>query len=98
MTNLGALLQQALAAQQTAQQPAEAPAQEAPADAEAEESPKGGLCADCWNALTFKDSEGRQLARCGKDLWVKTSFSYDELNNNKIRRWYASCPEYDDSE
>jgi hypothetical protein len=98
MTNLGALLQQALAAQQTAQQPAEAPAEEAPEAAEAEGSRKSGLCADCWNALTFKDGEGRQLARCGKDLWVKTSFSYDDLNNNKIRRWYVSCPEYDDSE
>jgi hypothetical protein len=98
MTNLGALLQQALAAQQTAQQPAEAPAEEAAAEAEEEERRESGLCADCWNALTFKDSEGRQLARCGKDLWVKTSYSYDELNNNKIRRWYADCPEYDDSE
>jgi hypothetical protein len=98
MTNLGALLQQALAAQQTAQQTAEAP-EEAAATEEAEETGRGlKPCADCWNALTFKDATGRQLARCAKDLWVKPSVTYEELNNHKVRRWYVDCPEYDDSE
>ena len=56
------------------------------------------LCANCWNAITFKDDRGRHMARCAKDLWVKPAFSVDELNNNKIRRWFGDCPEYDDSE
>ncbi|MGH2370889.1 MAG: hypothetical protein ACRDI2_22150, partial [Chloroflexota bacterium] len=56
------------------------------------------FCADCWNALTFKDADGRQLARCAKDLWVKPAYTYEELNSHKVRRWYADCPAYDDSE
>ena len=98
MTNLGALLQQALAAQQTAQQPAEAPAQEAPADAEAEESPRDGLCADCWNALTFKDNERTAAGPLWQGPVGQDLIQLRQLNNNKIRRWYVSCPEYDDSE
>jgi hypothetical protein len=100
MTNLGALLQQAMAAQQTTQQTAEAPEREPEAEAEAEVVVPLGVkpCADCWNALTFKDGDGRQMARCAKDLWVKASVTVEELNGHRVRRWYADCPEYDDSE
>ena len=100
MTNLGALLQQAMAAQQTTQQTAEAPEREPEAEAEAEAVVPLGVkpCADCWNALTFKDAGGRQMARCAKDLWVKASVTVEELNGHRVRRWYADCPEYDDSE
>ncbi len=94
-TNLGLLLQQALARQQTAEAP---PQEQAPEAEEAEQARGTKLCADCWNALTYKDEQGRQMARCAKDLWVKPAFTYDELNSNKVRRWYADCPEYDDSE
>jgi hypothetical protein len=93
-TNLGLLLQQALAAQQTAEAAeAEKPAEEPEAPAR-----ETNACADCWNALTFKDAEGRQMARCAKDLWVKPFVTYEELNNHKVRRWFITCPEYDDSE
>lgn len=93
-TNLGLLLQRALAAQQTT----EAPEQEQPV-LPAEEPGKGTkLCADCWNALTFKDDAGRQMARCALDLWVKPAYSYEDLNNHRVRRWHADCPAYDDSE
>jgi len=93
-TNLGLLLQRALQqqAQQTTQ-PVEAEALE-----EAIEDRETKLCANCWNALTFKDDGGRMMARCGKDLWVRVSYSVEDLNANRVRRWYADCPEYDDSE
>ena len=95
-TDLGLLLQRALA-QQTAEAPA--PEQEPAAEAGAAEAARETkLCANCWNALTFKDERGRHMARCAKDLWVRPAFTYDELNSNKVRRWYADCPEYDDSE
>ena len=86
MTNLGALLQQALAAQQTTQQPVEVPMEGTT------------HCADCWNALTFKDEGGRQMARCSRDLWVKASVTLEQLNAHKVKRWYVECPAYDDSE
>jgi hypothetical protein len=38
------------------------------------------------------------MARCAKDLWVRHSFTLEDLNANRVRRWYANCPEYDDSE
>ncbi len=95
-TNLGLLLQRAL---QQAQQRAEPEEASAAAEAEpAREQRELQLCANCWNAQTFKDASGRLMARCAKDLWVKPVFTYEELNSNKIRRWYASCPEYDDSD
>jgi hypothetical protein len=87
-------LQRALEAQQSAQ----AAAPEEPAVAEEAQSAGTKLCANCWNALTFKDESGRQMARCAKNLWVKPAFTYEELNSHKVRRWYADCPEYDDSE
>lgn len=90
------LLQRAMAqAQQTAQ---EAPAAEAEEAAEAVAQRESKLCADCWNALTFKDDRGRMMARCQQDLWVKPAYTVDELNANKVRRWYGDCPAYDDSE
>jgi hypothetical protein len=99
MTNLGALLQQALAAQQTTQQPAEAPPDEAPVEAPIDVPLEGTThCADCWNALTFKDESGRQMARCSRDLWVKPSVTLEQLNAHKVKRWYIECPAYDDSE
>ena len=94
-TNLGLLLQQAL--QRQAQTQA-APVDEAPEKEEALERRETQFCADCWNAKTFKDDSGRQMARCARDLWVKPACTYQDLNNNKVRRWYADCPEYDDSE
>jgi len=65
---------------------------------EAEELRETQLCANCWNATTYKDNSGKMMARCAKDLWVKPTFTLDDLNGNRIRRWYANCPEYDDSE
>jgi hypothetical protein len=38
------------------------------------------------------------MARCAKDLWVRAAFTYEDLNANRIRRWYGDCPAYDDSE
>jgi hypothetical protein len=93
-TNLGLLLQRALAAQQSTG----AAEQEKPAEPGPEPEPGTKYCADCWNALTFKDERGRQMARCAKDLWVKPAVTYEELNSHRVRRWYADCPEYDDSE
>jgi hypothetical protein len=82
-----------------AAQQSSATAEEAAAtQEEAEELRETQLCANCWNATTYKDSSGKMMARCAKDLWVKPSFTLDDLNGNRIRRWYASCPEYDDSE
>ena len=93
-TNLGLLLQRAMeAAQQSSATTDAAETQEA-----AEELRETQLCANCWNATTFKDERGRMMARCAKDLWVRPAFTLDELNGNGVRRWYANCPEYDDSE
>jgi hypothetical protein len=94
-TNLGLLLQRAL---QQAQQSEAQPTVEPEDVATAVEDFETKLCANCWNALTFKDDQARMMARCAKDLWVKPAFTTQELNNNKVRRWYADCPEYDDSE
>jgi hypothetical protein len=88
------LLQRALKEQASeAQEPV-------PVEQEEEPQPAPGikLCANCWNAITFKDERARHMARCAKDLWVKPAFTYEELNSNKVRRWYADCPAYDDSE
>lgn len=94
-TNLGLLLQRALQqAQQTSAQPAVEPEEVI----EAVEDRETKLCANCWNALTFKESDGRTMARCGKDLWIRAAFALDDLNAHRVRRWYADCPEYDDSE
>ena len=94
-TNLGLLLQRALQ-QQAAQstQPAIEPeeVEEAVVDLETK------VCANCWNALTFKDDRGVTMARCGQDLWARPSYTAEDLNANRIRRWYADCPRYDDSE
>jgi hypothetical protein len=94
-TNLGLLLQRALQ-QQAAQstQPAVEPdeVEDAVVDTETK------LCANCWNALTFKDERGVTMARCGEDLWARPSYTAEDLNANRIRRWYADCPRYDDSE
>lgn len=97
-TNLGLLLQRALEAAQHQQEEKPAETEAGAEDEEKEAARHTKLCADCWNALTFKDTDGRQLARCGKDLWVRPAYTYEELNNNRIRRWYGDCPEYDDSE
>lgn len=95
-TNLGLLLQRALEA---AKQQPEAEQTVAPEEAaEAVEERETKLCANCWNALTFKDDSGRHMARCAKDLWIKPSFAVDDLNKNRVRRWYADCPAYDDEE
>lgn len=95
-TNLGLLLQRAL---QEAQQHAQTAQTVEPEEVEeAVEERETKLCANCWQALTFKDDQGRMMARCGMDLWVKASFPIEDLNNNRIRRWYADCPAYDDTE
>jgi hypothetical protein len=95
-TNLGLLLQRAM---QAAQQTGETGEQAAVEQEEiAEELRETELCANCWHATTFKDDQGRMMARCAKDLWLRPSFTIDELNNNRVRRWYANCPAYDDSE
>jgi hypothetical protein len=94
-TNLGLLLQRALQQAQQRTEPEETAAAEAE---ESREQRELQLCANCWNAQTFKDASGRLMARCAKDLWVKPVYTYEELNSNKVRRWYATCPEYDDSE
>ena len=95
-TNLGLLLQRALEAAQQSAQPAQAEVAAEPE--QVAEAAATKLCANCWNALTFKDERGRHMARCAKNLWVKPSVSVEDLNSNKVRRWYGDCPEYDDSE
>jgi hypothetical protein len=94
-TNLGLLLQRAL---QQAQQTSTQPGVEQEDVIEAVEDRETKLCANCWNALTFKEPDGRTMARCGKDLWIRPAFTLDDLNAHRVRRWYADCPEYDDSE
>jgi hypothetical protein len=82
------------AAQQSAE-PAEQPAED---QEEPEQLRETQLCANCWNATTFKDESGRTMARCAKNLWVIPAVTVEQLNANRLRRWYAVCPEYDDSE
>lgn len=94
-TNLGLLLQRAL--QQQAAQSTQ-PSVEPEAVEEAEVDTETKPCANCWNALTFKDESGAMMTRCGQDLWVRPAFTLEDLNANRIRRWYADCPRYDDSE
>lgn len=98
-TNLGLLLQQAL---KQAQQNAEVAQTEQTVDSNgarnAHEDRAAKPCANCWNALTAKAAGGKMMARCGKDLWVRTSYTLEDLNSDRIRRWYADCPEYDDTE
>ena len=94
-TNLGLLLQRAL--QQQAQQSTQ-PAVDQDEVEEAVVDTETKPCANCWNALTFKDERGQSMARCGQDLWVRPAFTLEDLNANRIRRWYADCPRYDDSE
>jgi hypothetical protein len=93
-TNLGLLLQRAL---QQAQQ-SEAQSVEPEELVEVVEDLETKPCANCWNALTFKDDRSQMMARCEKDLWVKAAYTVEDLNSNRIRRWYADCPAYDDSE
>jgi hypothetical protein len=95
-TNLGLLLQRAMQAAQQSAEPGEQTA-EAQED-QAEELRQTQLCANCWHAVTFKEEGGRTMARCELDLWVQSAYTVEELNAHKIRRWYANCPEYDDSE
>jgi len=94
-TNLGLLLQRALEAAQQTSEVGEAGVRD---EQEGGEFRETQLCANCWNASTYKDETGKAMARCTKDLWIKASFTLEELNGNKIRRWYADCPGYDDSE
>ena len=88
--NLGVLIQQALREQKPAAAPAEVSEPE-------EAAPPLKPCADCWHAKVFR-RDGVSMARCELDLWVKPVVSNSELNANSVRRWYADCPEYDDSE
>jgi len=94
-TNLGLLLQRAL---QQAQQSAQTDAEDHGAVTDAIDDRETKLCSNCWNAVTYKGDTARMMARCSKDLWIRPSFTLDELNAHKVRRWYADCPEYDDSE
>jgi hypothetical protein len=55
-------------------------------------------CADCWNCIIFRDENGHLMGRCKKNLWLKPTYSYEDINNDRVRRWHADCPEYDDSE
>lgn len=88
--NLGVLIQQALRDQK--------PAAPAPEAVGPEESPLPiKPCADCWHAKVFR-RDGVSMARCELDLWVKPVIPNKDLNSNDVRRWYADCPEYDDSE
>jgi hypothetical protein len=97
-TNLGLLLARALKEAEQAQQVEAADVDTADDGVLADEDLETKLCANCWNALTFKDDSGHMLARCEKDLWVKESFTVQDLNTHRIRRWYIDCPAYDDSE
>jgi hypothetical protein len=93
------LLQRALQqAQQTAQTAQSDQSVDAAEVQDAIEDRETKPCANCWNALTFKDDRGRMMARCGQDLWVKPSFTVEDLNSNRVRRWYGDCPAYDDTE
>src|SRR5215203_533529 len=70
-TNLGMLLQRALKEAEQAQQVEAADIDTADDGIVADDEIATKLCANCWNALTFKDDSGNMLARCEKDLWVK---------------------------
>jgi hypothetical protein len=76
------------------QKPATAPPEASEPD---EAAPPLKPCAECWHAKVFR-RDGVLVARCELDLWVKPVLSNVELNANAVRRWYADCPEYDDSE
>jgi hypothetical protein len=95
-TNLGLLLQRALKEAEQSAQTAETVEPEDVVEAIEDRDTK--LCANCWNALTFKEDSGRMMARCAKDLWVRPTYSVEDLNTNRVHRWYADCPEYDDEE
>lgn len=101
-TNLGALLKAALAAQQVpaiVQEPEKAEKVGLRnEETRPQEERKLQRCADCWNAIVFKDERGRLMARCAKNLWMRPSYTYEDLNTDKVRRWHADCPEFDDSE
>ena len=89
-TNLGSLLKRALAGETQDSSRNTGPTRESDQDAQ--------HCADCWNAVTFTDDRGGPSARCEKSLWVKPVYTHEELNQDKVRRWHAVCPEYDDSD
>lgn len=98
-TNLGMLLQQALRqAQQTAATEQSELTVEPEEIVAAVDDLVTKACANCWNARTYKDEAGRMMARCTQDLWVRPQFTVEELNANRVRRWYADCPAYDDEE
>jgi hypothetical protein len=63
---------------------------------ESEQEPQH--CGDCWHAITFTDERGNTMARCEMNLWVRPVYTHDELNRDRVRRWHAVCPEYDDSD
>ena len=88
-TNLGSLLKRALASEQAAS------SRKAAASSESEQEQH---CADCWHAVTFTDERGNTMVRCEKNLWVRPVYSYKELNRDRVRRWHAVCPEYDDGD
>lgn len=87
--NLGFLLQQALKEQD--------PDKDATATLTEETDVSKKDCADCWHAKVFR-RDGLSMARCSLGLWVKPVITDEQLNSGSVRRWYADCPEYDDSE
>ncbi|CAA9300359.1 MAG: hypothetical protein AVDCRST_MAG77-5943 [uncultured Chloroflexi bacterium] len=90
------LLQRAL---KDAEQTAQSADSVAPQNAmEAIEERDTKLCANCFNAKTFKDTDSRMMTRCAQDLWLRPAYTLEDLNNNRVRRWHADCPEYDDEE
>ena len=89
-TNLGSLLKRVLAGEQ------DDSSRKTAASSESEQEAQH--CADCWHAVTFTDERGSTMARCEKNLWVRSVYSYEELNRDRVRRWHAVCPEYDDSD
>lgn len=89
-TNLGSLLKRALAGE------TDESSRDGDSTATAEQETQH--CADCWNAVTFTDERDSTMARCEKNLWVRSVYTHEELNLDKVRRWHAVCPEYDDSE
>jgi hypothetical protein len=96
---LGALLKQALASDASTGGSAAAmpPVTDAP-PAPPGSQPAVQHCADCWYAVTFTGEKDQLMARCEKNLWMRPVYTHDDLNQDKVRRWHAVCPEYDDSE
>jgi len=94
-TTVGAALKAALQAQ--ARQEAAAPAA-APQEEDKQPTATAKRCADCWHATTFRGPDGQLCARCELNLWTRPWYSLDDLNNDRVRRWYKDCPEYDDSD